>query len=615
MDDLRQKSEVRKLELSRISKLALACLNINSSLDLSTVLQAAVEGACELTGASFGLIATVGDPAQIDDLVSFGITPDGLKQIRQWPDRDDFFFHFRKFDRPMRVKNFRKYIEDAGMTADLLPRGPFQCAPMYNREEFIGYFYLANKWGKPEFSDEDEEILLLFTAQAANAIANACTYWEERRVRADLEALIDTTPVGVIVLNAETGKISSVNREGQRIANKVVPGKDLDEALQILKFRRGDGTEIEFNKTPLLEHLSNAETVRAEELELWNPDGANATVLLNVTPIHSMKDVVESIIVTMQDLAPLKELEKMRTAFVGMVSHELRAPLTSIKGSTTALLDTSANLDRAEMREYFRIIDNQANLLVALMRDLLDAGRIETGTLSVIPESESLPELLEQARQTFSGNEYTQNLTIDLPTNVPHVHVERRRIEQVLNNLLENAAKHSPPKSTISVKARTDGTHIEISVTDEGQGLKPRQLNRVFNKYAESETDQYKHEGLGLAICKGIVEAHGGRIWAISDGFGRGATFTFTVPAILEEDSSGQTSFSENTSSRGNLAKEVPIVLVVDDDPQALSSIRKMLSTTGYKAVVTGDYQEIPELIQKKSGAAGPGAAIWTESN
>lgn len=601
MSGSNKKAKVKKSELSRISKLAAASLNINSSLDLNTVLQAAVEGACELTGASFGMIAAIGESVQFDNVVSFGISPEGLDQIRQWSDRRGVFLHFRTFDKPMRLESLRSYVEEIGMAGDLLPRGPFLCAPMHYREEFIGNFYLASKWGKPEFTDEDEEILRLFAAQAANAIANARAYREERRARADLEALIETTPVGVVVFDAKTGKISSINREGQRIANSVVAGKDIVEALKILEFRRGDGTGIEFDKTPLLEHLSHAELIRAEELEFRNPDGASATILLNVTPIHSTKEVIESVIVTMQDLAPLRELEKMRTEFVGMVSHELRAPLTSIKGSTTALLDTSTKLDHAEMREYFRIIDNQANSLAGLIRDLLDAGRIETGTLAVAPESESLPELLEQARQTFTSNGNTQNLAVDLPPNAPRVHVDQRRIEQVLNNLLENAAKHSPPKSTIRVKARTDGPHVEISVTDEGRGLQPKQLRRVFHKYAKSEDGQFEHEGLGLAICKGIVEAHGGRIWAQSDGIGRGATFTFTIPAEIEENSERQPGFSENTSLADETAKEAPIVLVVDDDPRALGSIRKVLTSAGYKAVVTGDYRELPELIQQHS--------------
>ena len=116
------------------------------------------------------------------------------------------------------------------------------------------------------------------------------------------------------------------------------------------------------------------------------PDGRSVTTLVNSTPIHSEDGEVESMVVTIQDLAPLEELERQRAEFLGLVSHELRAPLTSIKGSTTTVLSASPQLDHAETREFFRIIDEQADHMRGLIGDLLDAGRIDSGTLSVAPE-------------------------------------------------------------------------------------------------------------------------------------------------------------------------------------------------------------------------------------
>ena len=189
--------------------------------------------------------------------------------------------------------------------------------------------------------------------------------------------------------------------------------------------------------------LSDAQTVRAEEVVLSTPDGRSVTTLVNVTPIHSSDGAVESVVVTVQDLAPLQELERQRAEFLDMVSHELRAPLSAIKGSATTLVEASSSLDRAEMRAFSRIIVEHADHMRALVSDLLDAGRIDSGTLSVTPEPTEVAALVDRARNTFLSGGSGHDVLIDLAPDLPPVMADRRRIVQVLNNLLANAARHS----------------------------------------------------------------------------------------------------------------------------------------------------------------------------
>ena len=136
---------------------------------------------------------------------------------------------------------------------------------------------------------------------------------------------------------------------------------------------------------------------------------------------------------TIQDLAPLDEIERMRTEFLGLVSHELRAPLIAIKGSADALLEAAADLDSAEMRECFRIIAEQAAHMRGLNRDVLDVGRINSGKLSVAPEPSAAAALIERARSTFLRGGGRHAVLVDLPAGLPPVMVDRRRIVQVLN--------------------------------------------------------------------------------------------------------------------------------------------------------------------------------------
>ena len=166
---------------------------------------------------------------------------------------------------------------------------------------------------------------------------------------------------------------------------------------------RADGSEVALTDLPLKRQLRRAETIRAEEIELSVPDGRSVRTLINATPIQGPDGEVESVVVTMQDLAPFEEIERMRTEFLAIVSHELRTPLTSIQGSTGAVLSAEPGFARPEMIQFFRIIDEQAARMSGLIRDLLDAGRIATGTLSVSPESSDVAALVDAARRSFSS--------------------------------------------------------------------------------------------------------------------------------------------------------------------------------------------------------------------
>ncbi len=357
----------------------------------------------------------------------------------------------------MSITDLPAYVRSLGLAADGLPYKTLQGTPMRHRDVYVGSFFLTEKEGGRAFTSEDEEILVLFASQAATAIANARTYRDEQRTRANLEALIETSPVGVVVFDAKTGNVVSLNREAKRIVESVrVPGHPPEQLLEIVTCRRADGREITLGELPLAEQLSSAETVRAEEIVLSVPDGRSVTTLVNASPIHAGDGQVVSVVVTMQDLAPLEELERMRAAFLGMVSHELRTPLTSIKGSTATVLGSRV-FGPAEMLQFFRVIDQQADHMTGLISDLLDAGQIETGTLSVSPEPSEVGALVEQARNTFLSGGGRQTVLIDLPPELPRVMADRQRTVQTLNNLLSNAARHSPESSPIQVAAERDG--------------------------------------------------------------------------------------------------------------------------------------------------------------
>ena len=578
----------------RIATLSAAILRVNASLDLETVLGEVVESARELTGARWGVIATVDESGAPLDFVFSGFTPEEQHALYTWPDGARLFQHFRELEEPLRVNDLSAYVRALGIEPAPAFSRTFQGTPMRHRGADVGSFFLADKADAAAFTDEDEEVLALFASQAASAIANARTHRDEQRAKADLEALIETSPVGVVVFDAKSGRPVSFNREARRIVEGLrIPGRRSEELLEVISFSRADGRAISLAEFPITQYLGAGETVRAEEVVLSVPDGRSVRMLINATPIHAEDGTVASVVVTMQDLAPLDEIERLRTEFLGLVSHELREPLAAIRGSASTLLDDAASLDPAEMREFHRIIFQQSGHMRGLIGDLLDAGRIDTGTLSVAPEPSGLAELVEQARHTFVGAGGRHAILVDLPAGLPRLMADRRRIVQVLNNLFANAARAAPESSPIRVSAMREDAHVAVSVADEGRGIAPEQLPRLFDKH--SRDGSRAGHGLGLAICKGLVQAHGGRIRAESSGPGRGATVTFTLP-VAGETASRAAAEPPPARQAGEKAR----ILVVDDDPVTLRSVRDALAAAGYAPLVTGETAELAQIIRSE---------------
>ena len=598
--ELRQENAALR---ERISRLNAAILRINASLDLDTVLREVVDSARALTGARYGMIAIVDDAGAIQEFIAPGLSADERRHMAQWPHGYEFFEHLRDLPGALRLADLPAYTRALGYSEELTLSKTLQATPMRHRGVHVGNFFLGEKEGGWEFTSEDEEVLVLFASQAATAIANARTHRDEQRARADLEALVDTSPVGVVVFDAKSGRPVSFNREARRIVGGLrSPDSTAEQLLEVMICRRGDGREIRLDELPLADELRNAETVRAEEIELSVPDGRSVTTLVNATPIHSVDGAVESVVVTMQDLAPLEELERLRAEFLGMVSHELRTPLTSIKGSAATVLNAKPELDPAEMREFFRIIDEQADHMRGLIGDLLDVGRIDSGTLSVYPEPTDVAGLVDRARNTFLSGGGRHSVLIDLPPDLPRALADRRRIIQVLNNLFSNASRHAPESLPIRVTAVREGAHVAISVADEGRGVAPERLAHLFRKHGGfaggDREGALGAAGLGLAICKGLVEAHGGRIRAASGGAGQGTEVTFTLPVaeVAGEDAAAR--FAPGGPPAPRDGPERTPILVVDDDPKTLRYVRDALAGSEFTPLVTGDPEELPGLLQ-----------------
>ena len=230
-------------------------------------------------------------------------------------------------------------------------------------------------------------------------------------------------------------------------------------------------------------------------------------------------------------LQSLREADRTKTEFVSMLAHELKGPMTTIKGFGEVLRDQWDSMPAEQRSRFFDIVSKEIDRLSRLVNDLLDVSRMEAGTLRYEMEPMDLSDLVESilAVHPSLGAEHT--IANKVPGDLPHVMGDRDRVRQVLLNLLTNATRYAPEGTTVTIGAKGLDGEVRVWVSDEGIGIAPEDRDRVFFKFVMLPKPGWvkKGTGLGLFITKSIVEAHGGRIW-IDSAPGQGSTFSFTLP-------------------------------------------------------------------------------------
>jgi PAS domain S-box-containing protein len=233
-----------------------------------------------------------------------------------------------------------------------------------------------------------------------------------------------------------------------------------------------------------------------------------------------------------QDVTERKKLDQLKDDFIGLVSHELRSPLTVITGAVNTALTEGARLSPEEMRQLLEDAACEAELLSHLVGNLLELSRAQADRLLLQTESISVKKVIEDTVEAVKRQSSAHRLVVHLPSKVPAVDADQLRLERILRNLLDNAIKYSPQGSKIRVSVRAEEERLIIAVSDQGIGIPladQAKLFRPFQRLEEAKLDETKGLGLGLLVCRRLVEAHGGQIWVQSEP-GRGSTFFFTLP-------------------------------------------------------------------------------------
>ncbi len=236
----------------------------------------------------------------------------------------------------------------------------------------------------------------------------------------------------------------------------------------------------------------------------------------------------------------LKELNRLKSEFLSNVSHDLRSPLTSIKGIISSLLQKDIELDEATSEMLLTGISEETDRLSSLVTNLLNMSRLEAGSWEPDKERCYITDIINEVLERQKWTHKNHNFILETESDLPEIYTDYGQIKQVLINLLENAAAYSEEGTDITVKARVVDNSIEVSITDNGIGISQEDLTRIFDKFYRGNQRRQKPggTGLGLAICKVIILDHGGQIWAESK-VGKGSTFFFKLPVAIPDKKRG----------------------------------------------------------------------------
>ena len=368
------------------------------------------------------------------------------------------------------------------------------------------------------FTSEEIDLAVHFANHAAMALEHAVLYEQSNRLRylqtLRLEAVIQSVQDGLIVESLD-GKILYINRAAEKLLQ--CRGKDVvGKPVQAL---------AACTEGPVRSFLLGRDDAPGE-ISL-NVNGVRRDVRLLIVPVREEDGTVVGRVKVLRDVTRERELDRAKSALLSAVSHELRTPLAGIKGYVSSLLADDVEWDEATRREFLTIISQEADRLHRLVSNLLDMSRLEAGTLTIRRDVYHLGDIVARVLRSLSQDRHP--IVVDIPPDLPPVHVDAARVEVVLRNLLENALKYSPPGRPVYVRASLQGDMVAVRVEDEGPGIPPEHRERIFDRFYRVPGVRAGGAGLGLAICKGFVEAHGGRIWVEESPQG-GAAFVFTLP-------------------------------------------------------------------------------------
>ena len=407
----------------------------------------------------------------------------------------------------------------------------------------MGHYLWFELKGKKIFDRKEREAKGIIVAREINERKKA-----EKELRESEEKyrhLIKNSPSFIVLLNSE-GKIVDCNRATEKITgyNKEELIGERFEDLSIIHTKHLPIILKRFNLVREGQNLApiDIQIYKKDSIPIWLKYSSSIVKIAGKNFIlimgYEITKQKQAELLIEEELEKLKELDQLRKDLISRVSHELKTPLVSIRGVTEFILEKYQETLNKKDVELFKILERGEKRLEQLVENLIDISRIEYNEFKLEKQTTDLCHLIRECSAIMNHLILEKRLSIDLilPDSL-FLHIDPMRIEQVISNLLLNAIKYTPPQGEITITGKKNNSHIEISIHDTGIGLTQKEKERLFTRFGKIERYEEGLEeiniqgaGLGLSICKNIIEIHGGTIWAESEGRKEGSTFTFSLP-------------------------------------------------------------------------------------
>lgn len=425
-----------------------------------------------------------------------------------------------------------------------------------------------------ELTFDEERFFDILTGQVALFIENDRIKQAITHERNQLESILKSMTGALLVIDEE-GQVILANPVTEiflGVKQEEILGRDLNEVILQDEIKE-------------LFHIIRAQRSEffSKEIQLTNPkDGITRVVKANLAKVRDHLGEIVGTVLILNDITKEKEVDRMKTEFISTTSHELRTPLASIKEAVSLVADETAGAVNAHQRKFLDIATRNINRLSELINSLLDLSKIESGKIELERSKVEINALAQEVIEDFISiaKEKKIALKMSLAEGLPQIQVDHSKINQVLTNLVSNAFKFTETGTiTVSVSFYgADKNFIEVSVEDTGTGIEKKDFEKLFQKFQQldsSLTRRVGGAGLGLAISKQIVELHGGKIWAESQGLRKGSKFSFILPVIYEE-----------------AKMEKKNILVIDDEPDLCTTVKARLEANNFNVLTALSGQE-----------------------
>jgi PAS domain S-box-containing protein len=494
---------------------------ITAQLDTASVLNLVIAYAVEMLAGTSGLIAIYDE--EDNDHLRIRASSQLPRDI--WPAFDPLL-NLPVADLPRHgVAVLREVAADTGLNLRQMI-----ALPLTVRQAAVGVIYVFRAALNVDFSANDRQLLQDFADQAAIAVANARLYQSVLREKQRLDAMIEQSADGAMIID-NRWRITTFNKAMEQLT-----GWTREEAIgrpcaEVLGIHNAQGVNICLTDCPLQRRPIVANPV--VEGKITNRDRREIYVQSRYAAQHSPSGAFLGAIANVRDVTSQRREVELQNTFISVISHELKTPVSIIKGYASTLAREDATFSPEMLRDGLTVIEEEADRLARQIQDLLDVSRLAAGSVHLdqvdFPFAGLVADVVRGfATQTEGKFEFELRIADDMPP----IHGDYERLRQVLSNLVSNAVKYSPDGGTIRIGAHPEGDMAIAYVADQGIGIAPEEQEQIFQRFYRVDNRlrrETQGSGLGLYLARAVIEAHSGKIWVESQ-LGRGSRFFFTLP-------------------------------------------------------------------------------------